>query len=104
MVQHRQQNRISSLKDQQGNRLTQKDEMEDLLVQHFKGPVTEPHITREDNLCKINQHIPKLVTRDQNLALLRVIMKAEVEEVIKKMAKNKASGPDRFTSEFFQAT
>ena len=32
------------------------------------------------------------------MALLRVITKVEVEEVIKKMAKNKAPGPDGFTS------
>jgi len=104
MVQHKQQNRIFFLKDQQGNRLTQKVEMENLLVQHFKWLLTKPNIRREDNICKISQHIPKLVTRDQNLALLRVITKVEVEEVIKKMANNKAPQLDGFTSEFFQAT
>ena len=89
--------------DQQGNMLTQKDKMENLCVQHFKGLLTEPNIRREDNIHKISQHIPNLVSRDQNLALLRVITKAKVEEVIKNMVKNKAPGPDGFTTKFFQA-
>jgi len=33
-----------------------------------------------------------------------MITKEEVEEVVKKMAKNKAPGPDRFTIEFYQAS
>jgi len=78
--------------------------MENLMVQHFKELLTEPNIIREDDIDKISQHIPKIVTRVQNLALLRVITKAEVEEVIKKMAKNKAPGLDGFTLEFYQAT
>lgn len=104
MVQHRQQNKIFSLMDQQGNRLTRKEEMENLLVQHFKGLLIEQNIIREDNIHKISQHIPNLVSRNQNLALLRVITKAEVDEAIKNMEKNKAPRPDGFTGEFFQAT
>eukprot|EP00253_Pinus_taeda_P007285 PITA_07285 len=38
------------------------------------------------------------------MALLRVITEKEVEETVKTMAKNKAPRPDRYTSEFFQAT
>ena len=62
--------------DQQGNQLTQKEEMENLLVRRFKGILTEPNIRREDNINKITQHIPNLVSRDQNMALLREISKA----------------------------
>jgi len=36
------------------------------------------------------------------MALLRVITKEEVEEVVNKMAKNKALGPNGFTIEFYQ--
>lgn len=68
------------------------------MVQHFKEILTEPNIRREADIGKLSQHIPKLVTRDQNLALLRVKTKAEVDEVIKKMAKNKAPRPDGFTT------
>eukprot|EP00253_Pinus_taeda_P010926 PITA_10926 len=104
MIQHKQQNIIFSLMDQQGSQLTQKEEMENLLVQNFKGLLTEPNIRRGDNINKIIQHIPNMVRRDQNLALLREISKAEVEEVIRNMARNKAPWPDRFIVKFFQVT
>eukprot|EP00253_Pinus_taeda_P015313 PITA_15313 len=58
---------------------------------------------KEGEIDKVYQHIPKKVTREQNLALLRVITKEEVEEVVNKMAKNKAPGLDGFTIEFYQA-
>lgn len=64
MVHHRQQNRIFSLRDHQCNRLTHKAKMENLLVQHFKELLTEPNIRREDDIGKISQHVPKIVTRD----------------------------------------
>lgn len=103
-LQHRHQNIIFSLKYNQGNRIIQRSEMENLMVQHFKEILTEPNIGREVDIERFSQHIPKLVTRDQNLALLRIIKKEEVEEAIKKMAKNKAPGPDGFIAEFYQAT
>ena len=57
------------------------------MVQHFKELLIEPNIRREDDIDKISQHIPKIVTRYQNLALVRIITKAGVEEVIKKYGK-----------------
>ena len=78
--------------------------MENLLIQHFKGILTEPQSNRHEEIANIKQFIPKKVSKDQNLALLWVIMEKEVEEVIKTMAKNKAPSPDGFTAEFFQAT
>lgn len=89
--------------EKQGNRVTQQDEIEHLLVEHFKDILSEPNINRAEDIDKISHHIPKKVTRDQNLALLRVISKDELEEAINKMAKNKAPGPDGFTIKFYQA-
>lgn len=73
-------------------------------MQHFQRLLTEPNISREENINKITQHILNLVSRDQNMALLREISKADVEEIIKNMVKNKAPGPDGYTVEFVQAT
>jgi len=52
--------------------------MEKLLVDHIKGILTEPNISREEEIMNVCQHIPKKVSREQNLALLRVIAKEEV--------------------------
>lgn len=84
MLNHRQHNRIFSIKDRQGNMILQQKEMENLLVDHFKGILTEPNIRREEEITNVIQYIPKKVTRDHNLTLLRVITKEEVEDVVKK--------------------
>jgi len=103
MLNHRQHNRIFSLKDSQGNKVLQQEEMEKLLVDYFRGILTEPNISMEEEIARVCQHIPKKVTKEQNTALLRVITKEEVEEVVNRMVENKALGPDGFTIEFYQA-
>lgn len=50
----------------------------------------------------VTQHIPMLVTFEQNVALMSPISLQEVEMVVISMSKNKASGPDGYTSYFFQ--
>lgn len=67
------------------------------MVENFKDILSEPNINRAEHIAKISHHIPKKVTKDQNLTLLRIISKDELEGEIKKMTKNKAPGPDGFT-------
>lgn len=90
MLSHLQHNKIFSLKDSQGNRVTQQTEVEQLLVNHFKGILTKPNVNRSEEIDKVCHHIPKKVSRDQNLALLKVINKDELEVVVNKIPKNKA--------------
>eukprot|EP00253_Pinus_taeda_P017896 PITA_17896 len=52
---------------------------------------------------KITQHIPKLVTSEDNHNLNRPVSEEEVSEVIKLMQNGKASGPDGFNVDFFKA-
>lgn len=47
------------------------------------------------------QHIPVLVTQEQNAALLRLITIEEVDQEIKEMPVGKSSGPYGFTTTFF---
>lgn len=75
--------------------------MENFLVHHFQNFLTGPNIDMEDNINRITQHIPQLVSRDHNLAILREIMKSDLEDVIEGLAKNKALGPDGFIVELF---
>lgn len=69
---------------------------------HFKYLLTEPQVNRGATIGRIYNEIPKLITRDQNLALMSTATLKEVEEIVKGMKKNKALGPDRFTEEFYQ--
>eukprot|EP00253_Pinus_taeda_P001856 PITA_01856 len=103
MVQHRQRNRIFSIKNQEGQRVLQHEEIEKVLVNHFKDILREPQANRSDAIAKISREIPNVVTRDQNLALMRKITMEEVEDIVRNMKRNKAPGPDGYTVEFFQA-
>ena len=73
------------------------------MVDHFQHLLSEPNPNRNEAIAKITRHIPSIITRDQNLALLREVSKEEVEEAVMHMPRNKAPGPDGFTAEFFKA-
>ena len=76
--------------------------MEQILVNHFKDLLTEPQEDQIEAIGRICNEIPSMITRDQNLALMRVATLEEVEEIVKGMKKNKAPGLDGFTMEFYQ--
>lgn len=78
--------------------------MEQELVDHFKGIPAEPQRNRTEAIRRISKEIPKLVTRDQNIALMQATSMEEVEEIVKGMKRNKAPRPDGFTVEFYQAS
>lgn len=64
------------------------------------------HETEEDwggDIVEITRHIPKLVTPEHNIMLMRCIEHDEVEEVVLRMEKGKAPGPDGFTIDFFHS-
>lgn len=77
--------------------------MEQELVSHFKRILTEPQRNRIEAIGRISKEIPKLVTRDQNLALMRAATLEEVEETVKGLKRNNAPGPDGYITEFYQA-
>lgn len=75
--------------------------MEAALVGYYQNLLTEPIQDRHEAIAKVTQHVPSLVTREQNLALLRPISIEEVDQVLQDTPKCKAPGPDGFTSDFF---
>eukprot|EP00253_Pinus_taeda_P036244 PITA_36244 len=102
MVQHRQRNKILSIKNEAGERVIEQEGIEKVLVDYHKDILTEPQNNRAaaiENICK---EIPKLVTEEQNKALMRAMTIEELEEIVMNMKKGKAPGPDGFTTEFFQ--
>eukprot|EP00253_Pinus_taeda_P029818 PITA_29818 len=103
MIQHRQRNRIFSIKNEAGERVIEQDGIEKVLTDYHKGILTE---TQDDRGVAINQickEIPKMIREEQNKGLMRVATLTEVEEVIMNMKKGKAPGPDGFMAEFYQA-
>ena len=103
MIQYRQRNRIFSIKNEEVQRITEHEEMEQVLVGYFKDILTEPLVNIEEAIGRIGNEIPRMTNRDQNLALMRETTLEEVEEIVKGMKRNKAPRPDRFTVEFYQA-
>jgi hypothetical protein len=75
--------------------------LEAALVGHYQNLLTEPIPDRHEAIAKLTQHVPTLVTREQNLALLLPISIEEVDQALKDTPKCKAPGPDDFTSDFF---
>jgi len=77
--------------------------MESLLVQHFLSIAEEPLEDRSRFINHFTQHIPQLVTREDNHNLNRLVLEEEVSEVINEMKNGKAPGPDGFNVDFFKA-
>eukprot|EP00253_Pinus_taeda_P025237 PITA_25237 len=102
MVQHRQRNKIVSIKNEAGDRVIEQEGIEKVLVDYHKDILTEPQNDRAAAIEKICKEIPKLVTEEQNKALMRAVTIKELEEIVMNMKKGKAPGPDGFTTEFFQ--
>jgi ATP phosphoribosyltransferase len=91
------------IRDQDGIERESHQEIENTLVNHFQGIAKEPNQDRSEAIQRIIQHIPKLVTEDQNVSLSKPIAKEEIDQVVQEMPNGKAPGPDGFTVEFFKA-
>eukprot|EP00253_Pinus_taeda_P031484 PITA_31484 len=103
MIQNRQRNWIFSIKTAEGERVVEQEEIERVLVEYHKGILTETQDDRGEAIEQICKEIPKLITAEQNKALMRAGTREEVEEVVMNKKKGKAPGPDGFTVEFYQA-
>lgn len=95
-------NRISSIKDDGGNLLNSHEEIEVVLVQHFRGIAKEICSDREHSIRDLTRHIPKLVSTEDNFDLNRPVTKEEVSEVLKEMQNGKVPGPNGFNVDLFK--
>jgi len=100
---HRSHNRISVIKDSQRKQLNTHKEIEAVLVQHFQGIAEEPLLDRSKFINDFTKHIPKLVTKEDNYNLNRLVNEEEVSKVIKEMQNGKVPSPDGFDVDFFKA-
>eukprot|EP00253_Pinus_taeda_P013006 PITA_13006 len=102
MIKHRQRNKILSIKYKNGNRVVEQAEIEQVLMDHHKEILSEPQADRMHEIHEIFSAIPRLVSEDQNKALMIAATLEEIEEIVKAMKKCTAPGPDGFTVDFFQ--
>jgi hypothetical protein len=66
-------NRITKLENSQGNTLLDHADIEEDLVTYYKELLSEPPVDRMLAIRKVTQHIPALITLEQNNALMRPI-------------------------------
>eukprot|EP00253_Pinus_taeda_P005568 PITA_05568 len=97
----RQNSRIKWLHE--GGRIIEQGEIEKVLVDYHKEILTEPQGERGEAIEYICKEIPRLITNEQNKALMRATTMEEVEGIVMNMKKGKAPRPDGYTVEFYQA-
>lgn len=91
MIQHKRDNWILALKNQEGHLIHSQEEMEeeghlihsqeemeDKLTQYFSTLLTEPRNNQADDIQKITNHIPKILTEDHNKMLMKKVSLQEV--------------------------
>jgi len=103
MIQHKRNNRILALKNQEGQLIHPQEELEAELTRYFSSFLKEPRNDQDRDIKKITNHIPKILIEENNKMLLRKVSLQEVEEVVMGMPNGKASGPDDFTIDFYKA-
>eukprot|EP00253_Pinus_taeda_P011389 PITA_11389 len=96
-------NRISKLRVVQVKNLVSHKEMECFLVQHFLNITEEPLLDKSRFIKNFTKYIPKLVTREDNHNLNRLVSEDEVSEVINEMQNGKSPGLDGFNVDLFKA-
>ena len=75
-------NKILKIKDRDGIEQESHKEIENTLVNHFHGRAQEPNKDRTKAIQRIIQHIPCLVTEEQNNNLNKPISMEEIDQVI----------------------
>ena len=94
---------MDRLKKEDGNIVESQEELETTLNSYFFKLLQEPERDREEAQREVLSHIPKIITEDHNQILGKSIEMVEVENAVKQMAKDKATGPNGFTTNLFHA-
>eukprot|EP00253_Pinus_taeda_P013020 PITA_13020 len=100
-IQRRMHNNIAFINNNQGDRIEKHEDIEKAFRDHFQEALKEQPGSYEAAIKAVTQHIPKLITEDQNQNLLKQVTMQEVEEAMAQLKDGKAPGPDGFTANFF---
>lgn len=91
------------MKTSVGKVIKNESDLEQELVQFYVELLNGTKKEREQDTTTITRNLPRLVTPQHNVMLMRPIKREEVEEVVFQMEKGKASRPDGFTIDFLQS-
>eukprot|EP00253_Pinus_taeda_P027103 PITA_27103 len=83
------------------DRLEKHEDIEKEFKDYFQEALKEQTGSRSSAIRSVTQHIPKIITEDQNQNLLKQVSMQEVEEAMAQLKDGKAPGRDGFTSNFF---
>ncbi|KAH0757928.1 hypothetical protein KY290_021421 [Solanum tuberosum] len=90
---------IESIKDIRGVEVHSNDQKGEIEVEYFQNQFSEEERHRDYGLL---QHIPRLISEEQNEEMFQLPRKEEVRKVVFKLNGENASGPDCFSGSFFQ--
>lgn len=94
----RRNNNIVRLKNSDGNWISEKDELDELVFQHFNQLFN----SSRGNMSTILNCIPQTITQDHNLLLIRTVTREEVRKALFSMDPNKSPGLDGMSPGFYQ--
>jgi hypothetical protein len=95
--------KIPKIRDRDGIERESHKDIETTLVNHFHGISQEPNQDRTEAIQNVIQHIPHLVTEEQNNNLNKPIAEDKINQALQEMPNGKSQGPDGFTMEFFKS-
>jgi hypothetical protein len=81
-IQRRHSNKITHLISDDGDIVHSHEDMENTLIGYFQNLLTEPWAETQEAINKITQHVPSVITPEQNAALLRPITIEEVDQAL----------------------
>ncbi|XP_026377517.1 uncharacterized protein LOC113271808 [Papaver somniferum] len=93
-------NRIESLQRPNGSWCSGRDNLENMLTNHFQTIMSTTDPTQDNDLLNI---LPECITEEDNTSLVKVPYIDEIEASLKNMHPWKAPGPDGFPPGFFQS-
>eukprot|EP00253_Pinus_taeda_P003782 PITA_03782 len=88
-------NQISHINNEQGSKIETQEGIEQEFLKYFKKMNQEPNVDRTEAIDNITRNIPKLITEDHNLLLLKPISLQEVENAVHQLKAGKAPGCGR---------